>query len=58
MLFPVVILTMLIERFSLTLAEEGARNALKKAGYTVGVSVGLYPILKSELCEHLMFGFP
>lgn len=56
--FPVVILTMLIERFSLTLAEEGARNALKKAGYSVGVAVALYPVLKSELASHLMFGFP
>lgn len=57
-LFPVVILTMLIERFSLTLAEEGPRNALKKAGYSVGVAVGLYPVIKSELFAHLMFGFP
>lgn len=56
--FPVVILTMVIERFSLTLAEEGSRNALKKAGFTVGVAVGIYPVFTSDVLAHLMFGFP
>jgi hypothetical protein len=57
-LFPMVILTMLIERFSVTLAEEGLRPALVRAGWSVGVAVAVYPIFHSQLAEHLMFGFP
>lgn len=56
--FPVVILTMLIERFSLTLAEEGTANALRKTGSTLLVAIAMYPVLRSELASHLMFGFP
>ncbi|MFZ9887108.1 MAG: UUP1 family membrane protein [Myxococcota bacterium] len=57
-LFPVVILTMLVERFSLTLAEEGARSALETAGYSVLSALLAYPVFKSELAVHIMFGFP
>lgn len=58
MLFPVVILTLLIERFSLTLAEEGPRQAMTQTAYTLGVAVGILPLFKSELVHHLLFGFP
>ena len=57
-LFPMVILTMLIERFSVTLAEEGVRPALVRAGWSVVAAVLVYPIFHSEAAEHLMFGFP
>lgn len=57
-LFPVVILTMFVERFSLTMAEEGPRSALMSAAYTVLAAVLAYPVFKSELAVHLMFGFP
>jgi hypothetical protein len=57
-LFPLVILTMLIERFSVTIAEEGLRAALVRAGYSVLVAVAVYPVFQSSLAEHLMFGFP
>ena len=57
-LFPMVILTMLIERFSVTLAEEGLRPALVRAGWSVVAAVAVYPIFHSEAAEHLMFGFP
>lgn len=57
-LFPVVILTMFVERFSLTMAEEGPRTALKTAGWTVFAAILAYPVFKSELAVHLMFGFP
>lgn len=57
-LFPMVILTMLIERFSVTLAEEGLRPALVRAGWSVVVAVAVYPIFHSAVAEHLMFGFP
>jgi hypothetical protein len=57
-LFPMVILTMLIERFSVTLAEEGFRPALVRAGWSVVVAITVYPIFHSAIAEHLMFGFP
>ncbi len=57
-LFPVVILTMFVERFSLTMAEEGPRTALLTAACTVLAAVLAYPVFKSELAVHLMFGFP
>jgi hypothetical protein len=57
-LFPMVILTMLVERFSVTLEEEGARSAMVRAGYTVLVAVMVYPIFRSERAEHVMFSFP
>jgi hypothetical protein len=57
-LFPIVILTMLIERFSITLAEAGMREALVKAGWSVLIAVAVYPLFRSTFVEHLMFGFP
>ena len=57
-LFPMVILTMLVERFSVTLAEEGMRPALVRAGWSVLVAVAVYPIFHSTTAEHLMFSFP
>ena len=57
-LFPIVILTMLVERFSITLAEEGMRGALVKAGWSILIAVAVYPLFRSAFVEHLMFGFP
>jgi hypothetical protein len=57
-LFPMVILTMLIERFSVTLAEEGLRPALLRAGNSVVVAATVYPLFRSERAEHLLFTFP
>lgn len=57
-LFPVVILTMFVERFSLTMAEEGPRSALWSAAYTALAAVLAYPVFKSELAVHVMFSFP
>ncbi len=57
-LFPMVILTMLIERFSVTIAEEGIQTALIRAACSVGVAVAVYPLFRSTLAAHLMFGFP
>lgn len=57
-LLPMVILTMLIERFSVTLAEEGLRQAVGRAACSVSVAVAVYPILRSPAAEQLMFGFP
>jgi hypothetical protein len=57
-LFPMVILTMFVERFTLVMAEEGLRQALGRAAWTVLVAVAVYPIFHNTLAEHLMFGFP
>jgi hypothetical protein len=57
-LFPLVILTMLIERFSITTAEEGRLQALMRAGSSTLVAVAVYPIFRNATAEHLMFGFP
>jgi len=57
-LFPIVILTMLVERFSITLAEEGMREALVKAGWSIAIAIAVYPLFRSLFVEHLMFGFP
>jgi hypothetical protein len=57
-LFPIVILTMMIERFSIAIAEEGMRTALVRAGYTVLVTVAVYPVLRDPTAEYWMFSFP
>jgi hypothetical protein len=56
--FPIVILTMLIERVSITIAEEGMRPALVRAGWSVLVAMGIWPVFRSARAEHLMFTFP
>jgi transglutaminase-like putative cysteine protease len=57
-LFPIVILTMMIERFSIAMAEEGMRTALERAGYTLLVTVAVYPVLRDATAEYVMFSFP
>jgi hypothetical protein len=57
-LLPIVILTMLIERFSVTLAEEGLNEALTRAAWSVVIAVAVYPIFRNTLAEQLMFGYP
>jgi hypothetical protein len=57
-LFPIVILTMLVERFSIMAAEEGMRNALVCAAYSIAVIGAVYPIMRDPRAEHLMFSFP
>jgi hypothetical protein len=57
-LLPIVILTMLIERFSVTLAEEGLREALTKATWSLIIAMAVYPIFRSTFAEQLMFGYP
>ncbi len=56
--FPIVILTMLVERFSIRAAEEGLRTASLYALYSVAMAILLYPIFQSAVVEHLMFTFP
>ena len=46
-LFPVVILTMLIERFTITTAEEGLPAALRRLAVSTVVAMCVYPIFGS-----------
>jgi len=57
-LFPIVILTMLIERFSISIDEEGMRQSLTRMGWTIAVTMLVYPLFQSATIAHLMFGFP
>jgi len=58
LLFPIVIMTMLVERASVTLVEEGTREALRVTGYTVLIAALIYPVLTSETIGDFVFGFP
>ncbi|MFI5317098.1 MAG: UUP1 family membrane protein [Myxococcota bacterium] len=57
-LFPVVIMTMLIERFSITSAEEGLPAAVRRLTTSTLAAICVYPIFRIAALEHLMFGFP
>ena len=57
-LFPVVILTMLIERFSITSAEEGVAAAVRRLSASTLIAICIYPAFRIDALQHLMFGFP
>ncbi len=57
-LFPVVILTMLIERFSITSAEEGVASAVRRLAASTLIAICIYPAFRFDALNHLMFGFP
>lgn len=57
-IFPIVILTMMIERFSIATAEEGMRTALERSGYSLLVTIAVYPVLRDPTAEYVMFSFP
>lgn len=57
-LFPLVIITMTIERMSLTWEEDGAQEAIKKALGSLAGAVPAYYILTSEYIEHIAIVFP
>jgi hypothetical protein len=57
-LFPVVIMTMLIERFSITTAEEGLPSAVRRMTVSTFAAICVYPIFRIQTLAHLMFGFP
>jgi transglutaminase-like putative cysteine protease len=57
-LFPIVILTMLVERFTIAIAEEGLRAALVPLGWSLFVAVAIHPVFRNRWAEHLMFTFP
>ncbi|MBJ3762523.1 UUP1 family membrane protein [Maribius pontilimi] len=57
-LFPIVILTMTIERLSVTLEESGALDASKEFVGSVVVAVLSYLVMAIPLLQHLFFLFP
>ena len=57
-LFPMVIMTMVIERFSITQTEMGTRAALLVSLGTIIVASTGYTVMSSELVQMTMFSFP
>ena len=57
-LFPIVIITMTIERLSIAIVEEGPRNAAKLVIGTIAVAVAGYWVIASDTLQHFVFTFP
>jgi hypothetical protein len=57
-LFPIVIMTMTIERMTLVWEERGAGEALQQAVGSVVVGVLCYLVMNLSIVEHLFFVFP
>ena len=56
--FPVVIFTILIERFSIDFIEEGAWNTFIKLGGTIIISISCYFVLTFKALQQIMFTNP
>lgn len=57
-LFPIVIITMTIERLSIAIVEEGPRNAAKLVVGTLAVAVAGYWVIANAALQHFVFTFP
>lgn len=57
-LFPMVIMTMTIERMSLTWDEAGPLEAFKQGGGSLLVAIMGYLVMNIALLQHLLFVFP
>lgn len=57
-LFPIVIITMTIERLSIAIVEEGPRNAAKLVVGTITVAIVGYWVIASDSLQHFVFTFP
>lgn len=57
-LFPMVIMTMTIERMSVVWDELGPRASLRQASGTLLVSSLIYAVIYSQALSHLVFVFP
>lgn len=57
-LFPIVILTMTIERMTLVWEERGAAEAFQQAAGSIGVGALCYLLMNVRVVEHLAFVFP
>jgi 7 transmembrane helices usually fused to an inactive transglutaminase/Inactive transglutaminase fused to 7 transmembrane helices len=57
-LFPIVILTMVIERMSITWEESGSFEAIKEGIGSLVIAVIGYFVMTNDQLEYLMFSFP
>ncbi len=57
-LFPIVILSMAIERMSILWDERGADEAFKQGAGTMLSSIIIYFVIRNQTIEHVMFYFP
>lgn len=57
-LFPIIILTMTIERMSLMWEEYGPRDALKTCTGSLGAAVLAFFAMNNDIVAHLIFAFP
>jgi hypothetical protein len=57
-LFPMVILTMTIERMSIVWEELGAYQTLKQGTWSIVAAVLAYVVMAIRIIEHLVFVFP
>lgn len=57
-LFPIVILTMTIERLSVTWEENGPEDAAKEFAGSIVVAVAAYFVMNLPLVRHLVFIYP
>ena len=57
-LFPIVILTMTIERMTIAWEERGPKEALQQAGGSLAVAAVCYLLIQHALVRHLLFVFP
>jgi len=57
-LFPIVIMTTVIERFAITQAEEGTRTALIKTFWTVVIALAGYGVMSAQWLQFFLFAFP
>ncbi len=57
-LFPIVILTMTIERMTVAWEERGPKDALQQAGGSLVVAGVCYLLIQHALVRHLLFVFP
>jgi hypothetical protein len=57
-LFPIVIMTMTIERMTLVWEERGAREALEQGLGSIVVGTLCYLVMNLRIVEHLFFVFP
>jgi hypothetical protein len=57
-LFPIVILSMTIERMTVVWDERGPRESLTQAAGSLTVAVFCYLVMNAAIVEHLSFVFP
>jgi hypothetical protein len=57
-LFPMVIMTMTIERMSIGWEELGAYQTLKQGTWSIAAAAFVYPVMAIRTLEHLVFVFP